>query len=238
MACSSDDTALPPDVVDNSDDVCETDRTLPSCTGSDDVIVVPPVNNGGSGGGGVVDPPEEPTEFDLERAVAENVLRVNCGQCHGSDLDARVAQAEMNYIDDIDALIENGKVVPLRPGQSPIVQYMLDGTMPPPGVAKRPTAADIQTVVRFIENPDFWPGYDPPEPARDCSDQIIEFDDLYLDLQSDLIRQEADNREFIRYLTLTNRYNAGVCVENLDPDRWAISKLIKVAFGARYFSTF
>jgi hypothetical protein len=103
---------------------------------------------------------------------------------------------------------------------------MLDGTMPPPGVAKRPTAADIQTVVRFIENPDFWPGYDPPEPARDCSDQIIEFDDLYLDLQSDLIRQEADNREFIRYLTLTNRYNAGVCVENLDPDRWAISKLV------------
>lgn len=239
IACGSNgDGAASPSV-----DACDDDPAAAGCQGID---VTPTRSAGDQGGGGPgagsgETPGEEaeseatpegrgetPSEADLQRALAESILRTKCGQCHGSNLNELVAQGGMNYIDDVDALVQNGKLVPLQPGESLIVQYMLDDSMPPPGVSPRPTPEEIQVVLRFVESPENWPGYEPPEPRRSCDNQLIEFDDLYRTVQVDLIGQDVEDRPFLRYLTLTNRYNAGVCAQWLDPERWAMSKLVNM----------
>lgn len=66
----------------------------------------------------------------------------------------------------------------------------------------------------------------PPIPVEpDCSNQFVSFDEVFVQILTDALKQEADERPFTRYVTLTNRYNAGVCSQKLEQDRWAVSKL-------------
>jgi len=84
----------------------------------------------------------------------------------------------MNYINDIDKLVANGKVVPLDSTNSKIIQRMSNGSMPPvQSGLPRVSQADINTVAQFIDNPNFWDGYDAG--GEDCNDQLSTFDDLY-----------------------------------------------------------
>jgi hypothetical protein len=137
----------------------------------------------------------------------------------------------MNFIDDIERLVaepaRNGQplIEPRNSDNSLIVQRMRDGSMPPTGsTGPRPSASDIRTVANFIDNPNFW-----PEPARrDCTGQEISYDEIYQRVQADLFSQDADDRPFTRYLSLTNRYNAGICSDDLDRDRWAMAKMVNM----------
>jgi hypothetical protein len=61
-----------------------------------------------------------------------------------------------------------------------------------------------------------------------CDDQLIEYDEIYNIVQGDLLREDADDRLFLRYISLTNRYNAGVCGDALDVDRWGMNKLVNM----------
>jgi mono/diheme cytochrome c family protein len=171
------------------------------------------------------DPPAG-SEFDLQKAAAENILRANCGQCHGSAiLDAEDAQAGMNYIDDLDELIDQGKVIPGDPEGSPVIRRMRDGSMPPAAAGgPRPSDQDIDQVAAFIGNPTFFP----VERVEDCSGQLKSFDEILSAMQTDILSEDADDREFIRYLLLTNRYNAGVCDADLDQDRFGMNKLLNM----------
>jgi mono/diheme cytochrome c family protein len=167
-----------------------------------------------------------PSEAELARAAAENVLRANCGQCHGPALTPAAARAGMNYIDDIDALVDNGKIIPLDSARSAVVRRMREGSMPPLGSGgPRPSERDIDAVAEFIDNPVFWPEY---RPAPSCQDQRLTFDELYRQVLVDLRREERDDRAFLRYVTLTNRYNAGVCADALDRERFALGKLVNM----------
>lgn len=167
-----------------------------------------------------------PSELELARASAENVLRANCGQCHGPALTSAAARAGMNYIDDVDALVANGKITPLASVDSAVVRRMRDGSMPPVGSnGPRPSERDIDVVAEFIDNPVFWPEY---RPAPNCDGQLITFDELYRTVAADLRGEDADERAFLRYVTLTNRYNAGACAETLDRDRFALTKLVNM----------
>ncbi len=173
-------------------------------------------------------PPPDPnasvSELELARAAAENVLRTNCGQCHGPQLTPAAARAGMNYIDDVDELVSQGKIVPLNSASSPIVARMREGSMPPLGYdGPRPSASDIELVTEFVDNPQFWPEY---RPVASCEGQLILLDELYETVLDDLRDQESDDRPFMRYVTLVNRYNAGVCAESLDRERFAIAKLV------------
>jgi serine/threonine-protein kinase len=167
------------------------------------------------------------SQQDLDKAAVENILQSNCGYCHGPKLTAAQAQAGMNYIDDIDQLVKAGKIVPLNSGGSPLVQRIKKGEMPPASSSyPQLTDADVDKVVSFIDNPRYWPDYKP----ADCSgkDQLVTFDDVFQDVNDDL--RDADNKDapFYRYISLTNRFTAGVCTEALDKDRQGLIKMMNM----------
>jgi mono/diheme cytochrome c family protein len=160
----------------------------------------------------------------LARAQAENVLASNCGGCHGPALTPAQASAGMNYINDIDRLVEEGKIEPLNSAGSRIVERMRNGSMPPVQSGQDPvTEADINTVAQFIDNPRFWPGL---EERGSCTDQLFDFDTLYEEVARDLASLDEDDQLTARYISLTNRYTAGVCATALDRDRQALFKMV------------
>jgi hypothetical protein len=132
----------------------------------------------------------------------------------------------MNYINDIDQLVANGKIQPLNSAGSRIIQRMKDGSMPPPASGlDRVTEADINTVANFIDNPRFWP--DAGGGAQGCQDQLFTFDDLYQEVARDLQSLDADDALTARYISLTNRFTSGVCADTaLDKDRQALFKMV------------
>ncbi len=181
----------------------------------------------GPGTGGTTNIPKDKPQQDLDKAAVENALQANCGYCHGPALTQAQAQAGMNYIDDIDALVKNGKIIPLNSGGSPLVQKIKSGAMPPPssGYAQL-TDADVDKIVSFIDNPRYWPDYKP----QDCSDkdQLVTFDDVFQDVNQDLRRADNKDAPFYRYVSLTNRFTAGVCTEALDKDRQGLIKMMNM----------
>ena len=49
------------------------------------------------------------------------MLAQNCGQCHGSALTPAQAQDGINFISDIDQLVEAGLIVPLSSATSRVI---------------------------------------------------------------------------------------------------------------------
>ncbi len=181
--------------------------------------------------GGMKAPPAPPRAdaAALARAAAENVLASNCGQCHGPALTEQQAQAGMNYIEDIERLVETGKIVPLNSADSRVIQRMVRGEMPPAGSGLPPvTGADIDIVAQYIDNPRFWPQY---VSAGSCAarGQVIDFDDLFQAIDRDLARADKKDRPFLRYISLSNRMIAGVCPDKaLDRDRQGLTKMLNM----------
>jgi mono/diheme cytochrome c family protein len=167
-------------------------------------------------------------EAKLAKAAAENVLAANCGQCHGPALTPQQAQAGMNYIDNIDKLVETGKIVPLNAAGSRIIQRMVKGEMPPVTTGRTVSAADINIVSEYINNPRFWP--DVASQVADCSDknQAVDNDILYQEINRDLGGEDKADRVFLRYISITNRFTAGTCADALDKDRDALTKMMNM----------
>jgi hypothetical protein len=91
------------------------------------------------------------------------VLATFCGDCHGERaIESGNVQGGVDYITDIDRLTLELWIIPLRSGESPLVQMMSEGRMPPPGVEPRPTNDDIQILRSFIDDPLLWPYVEPP----------------------------------------------------------------------------
>jgi mono/diheme cytochrome c family protein len=206
--------------IDIRPETCDDNPLLAGCPGNNQTPVGPPPSTGR--------PDTGSSEADLAKAAAENVLAANCGQCHGPALTEQQAQAGMNYINDIDQLVETGKIVPLNSAASRIVQRMVRGEMPPvasglPAV----TEADINTVAQYIDNPRFWPEV---ESGGNCLDdnQLVDFDELFQDVNSDLARADNDDQVFFRYISLTNRFTAGQCADSLEKDRQGLAKMMNM----------
>jgi mono/diheme cytochrome c family protein len=171
-------------------------------------------------------PAAAPGPEELARAQATNILASNCGQCHGPALTPVQASAGMNYIQDMDQLAATGKLIPGNSNGSRIIQRMREGSMPPLTSGK-PKVSDqeIDVVAQFIDNPRFWP--DSKFTVEDCSDQLFDYDSLYQEVARDLAIQDNDDALTTRYITLTNRFTAGVCADTtLDKDRQALFKMV------------
>jgi len=217
LACSSSDDKSPP-----GDDIDDTDNTP--------VVNTPPDTGNGNGNGNgsgidpVVTPPDNSNEeVDVNDLYVESILQTNCGKCHGAAAQAAgPCKAGMCYIEDVQELIANGKIVPGKPEESPLYDRLTrsNGTqMPPPGETQRPSQFEISQIKDFILRK-------PAAPAQVCNDQFITWDQVYEAIETDILRQDADDREFIRYISLTDRYNAGVCDQDLEADRFAMNKFI------------
>lgn len=172
-------------------------------------------------------PPEAVDTPELLRAQVETVFARSCGECHGTD---GIQAAGMNYIDNLDQLIANDKVVAGDAVNSPVIRRILDGSMPPKGSgALPPTGDEVLQISEFINGLVPTSPVAPEEPELSlipCAAGLVTFDDVFSAIQSDLLSQDADDRRFIRYLSLSNRHNASACAEDLQPERWAMSKLV------------
>lgn len=169
-------------------------------------------------------PPEEDLD-DLARAQAQNVLLTRCGGCHGTQLTKEASEAGMNYIDDMDKLAANQKIVPLDAEASPIIIRMRDGSMPPPSRGlSRVTNADIEIVANYINNPLYW-----PVPVVTCDNPAVDFDQLYGDVARDLSGEDENDQPFLRYVSLANRVTAGVCANTtMDVERQGLTKMLNM----------
>jgi serine/threonine-protein kinase len=231
LACGSDDNNNTPpdndptDLAEPDRDTCEDNPYLAECE-------PPPPDTSGELDTGdppdttdPVTPPVQEDEVYLEaKALAENVLKSNCGGCHGTQLTPETARARMNYIDSIDKLIENDKLIPGQAEESIVIRRMRLGEMPPAAEGFPPVAdADINVVANFINNPDF---FDFEENV--VCDDVIDFDTLYTDVAEDIGREDAEDAVFIRYISLANRVTSGVCASGtaLDRDRQALIKMM------------
>lgn len=88
----------------------------------------------------------------------DDVFRRLCGDCHGEEaIRAGNVQGGFDYIDNVDRLVEEGWIIALRSDDSPIIQMMEAGEMPPPGVEPRPTRGELAYLRSFIDQPAFWP---------------------------------------------------------------------------------
>jgi mono/diheme cytochrome c family protein len=201
---------------------CETNPYIEDCDGEEP----PPTSTGGTGGtGGVVEEP--PEEEDLQKAQVENILESECGACHGSQLTELTARAGMNFIDNMDELVKDGKVVPGDPEGSPIIQKMRSGLMPPANEGyDRVVDEQIDIVAGYIDDISNFPG---AKPTTCTNNAAVNFDDLFADISDDLNDQDAEDQPFIRYVSLQNIAAAGVCTDtSMDLDRQALTKMVNM----------
>jgi len=164
--------------------------------------------------------PDGPAQLD--DLYVESLLRTACGQCHGEAAqEDGNCRAGMCYIEDVKELIAQGKIVPGSPAESPLYQRIsrTDGQkMPPPG--NEPLSAfQIDQIEQFIQRR-------APEAIASCTDQFIDWDTVYEAIQVDILSADAEDRPFLRYVSLTDRYNAGVCDQQLEQDRFAMNKFL------------
>ena len=98
---------------------------------------------------------EPPGRVSFERDVAP-LFRSACIGCHsGSDakggLDLTTTRTAMARGDD------GPRIVPGQPAASPLLDRLIDGSMPPKGKSPRPTAVQIERVRHWIQQGAAWP---------------------------------------------------------------------------------
>jgi hypothetical protein len=161
------------------------------------------------------------------KAAAENVLVANCASCHGAQLAPQQVQGGLNSIGDIDQLVALGLITPLNSAASPVIRLMQQGEMPPPSSGlPAVTAADINIVAQYIDNPEFWTGLQAPATCTAAS--AVNFDELFQLINQDLAGAAAGDAVYFRYVSLTNRASACGTGPSLDPDRQALTKLLNM----------
>ena len=149
-----------------------------------------------------------PSKYDVARGgLCASVLALACGSQESGATEPNASQASES--------------VPVQPAQR-------DEPRSEAGVEADPVATGASAA------PESPPATDPggaepqpaaaPEPAARC-DGSLSFDDLYAAIDADL-RREGDDAPFLRYVSLSHRYNQGFCPEDLEGDRLALVKAL------------
>ncbi|HEY7153570.1 MAG TPA: WD40 repeat domain-containing protein [Gemmataceae bacterium] len=150
-----------------------------------------------------------------EKSQTQTILRIHCAACHGP---GGTGKGGFDYLLDRDRLVARSQVVPGKPEESPLLQRIEQGEMPP---GKRPRLRDEERAAlrRWIDAgaPPFAPA-----PPRSLVTETL----LLRAVLSDLRAMEPRGRRFARYLTLAHLANAGASEDSLRGHRQALSKLV------------
>jgi hypothetical protein len=148
-----------------------------------------------------------------------------CGSCHGDPGSGNCQGGVCIGTLSMTQLIDSGLIVPGDPDSSPLYEAIASGAMPPPGFSPRPSEGFIEGLRQYILRIQ-------PLPVL-CDNPIVSWDQLYRDIEADLLSQPEGDRPFLRYVSLANQLAAGACAEELDVTRAAFSKLLNsVSRGA------
>ncbi|HKO93011.1 MAG TPA: hypothetical protein VJU61_17770 [Polyangiaceae bacterium] len=157
---------------------------------------------------------------ELVRAAALDVLAYRCSECHLS-LHARQTLAEPTSIDDLDALVASGHILPLNSSLSPLYQRSASGEMPPPGSGLPALdQAELDVLASLIDTPRFWPQLGAP---IECEASLTDLDSVFQSVASDLATLPREEAGFYRYLSLSNRSNTVCYAAQLEGDRQALA---------------
>jgi mono/diheme cytochrome c family protein len=160
--------------------------------------------------------PVPPTygEEDLPRR-AQAILGAHCAACHGPGGSSK---GGFDYLLDRDRLLARNQIVPGEPNDSPLLQRITHGEMPP-GKRPRPTGEELALLRRWIDAgaPPFQ-----PKPTR----SLVTAAQVVQEILADLQTLEPRQRRFARYLTLNHLANGGVSEENRKLHRHALAKLV------------
>lgn len=159
--------------------------------------------------------PEPEVEPALLAEQTLNILTQYCSGCH----EAPNSSGGMDYITDLQKLIDNAKVIPNDPDNSPLLIRLENGTMPPTGDG--PSDEEIAIIRAWIEV-----GAPVPSAPSDCDNELITFTDVYNEIAFDLLTVDEEDRPFIRYLSLHDLSNFGACEDTLERARLAGAKLV------------
>lgn len=150
---------------------------------------------------------------------AEATLQSYCGSCHGA---ASAGKGGFKTVLDVPSLLASGKVVPMQAESSPLYKRISSGTMPPADVLKRPSAADVQSIVDWIQcGARDWAA------APVASFKFVGIDDRLREVLSDLrAMPNPVDRQRARYFDLSTLANAGYTDEQLQVYRESVSFLL------------
>src|SRR5688572_27727150 len=158
MACSFGSIDEDPNIDAPEDEQVDPTRDEPEATEGDEPEATEGNGNGNNGtpSSPSAGEPEEDKKYDPVNDVfstemgqqVEDILRVNCGNCH----IGQGASGDFGYLLDMDQLITNGKVVPGNKEDSQLFVRMQQQTMPPAFErVQRPTYGQIDLVGQFID---------------------------------------------------------------------------------------
>lgn len=153
---------------------------------------------------------------------AASVVSLKCAQCHGP---GSPGYGGINYILDVDKLVEKGFLIPGDPEHSKLFQRVHVGTMPP----IRPLVdTDKQTLLEWIAQgaAPFDGEVVTEESNPPFADTLASDLKIITDMNVDFFGQNSLDRPFIRYLTLTNLRHLGRSNPELDYYTKALGKLL------------
>jgi hypothetical protein len=157
------------------------------------------------------------------RDAARTVLKTHCSACHTGPMATK-----FDYVDDLDALITNGKVAGGDPEASLLYQKVKIGAMPQ-GAPPLDAAAQA-ALYDWIEQCTVPSVSDPLDPPKCLGKNAFISTDQMLNAMlsgiNDFNNIEPEDQPFIRFFTLTHLWNAGFCDAQLDAHRHALAKLL------------
>ena len=150
---------------------------------------------------------------ELENEAIE-ILKKNCSSCHG---ETGAALGGLSHITDVSRLVNNGKVIPNNPEDSPLYQRIsgkVGNIMPTSG----PMSADKIKVIRdWIQNLSL----------SQKSDKLLSQDELYEKIEKDISDNFKENSTLnIRYFSLHHLLQSAVSSEEVNTTLKAFSKTI------------
>jgi mono/diheme cytochrome c family protein len=162
--------------------------------------------------------PADCVEVEIE---ALGVLQTYCAGCHQPGPNP---PGGFDFVTDAERLVEEGKIVPGDSAASPLFGRVESKQMPPAAAAAFPTDEEIWTLQQWID--ECVPGGG----AAACEpDHRIGIDGMLAAINADISNPNEvaqESRPFVRYLTLSQLYDQGLCGEELAVYRRALAKTI------------